>query len=248
MKFKLPRQVINKTIKPIISREIKKQNTELVLADKNNLKEVSQVSETIQSNGLPKHLICKKIPHNLGKGIFLHPKAKPILKDQVIAPYAGDIVLIPQNQDNEDGSYAFVPLTNISLKKHEQLLIDKTCCYRPNRLYLLKIDALKKGNFTRFINHSEKPNIVAHLFKIPANRYGVEASPIEIIYIAKKTIRPGEQLLICYEDEEKSYWGASKIKPFPMNPTTFKLNSKLSIVETSIPKQRQLSSRLKPQS
>lgn len=233
MKFKLPRHVLNEKIKPIIDREIKKQKTELVRINKDNLKEVAQVLKSIESKGIPKHLICKKLPHNLGKGIFLHPDAKPILKDQVIAPYAGEICLIPQKADDGDGSYAFVPLENIFLKKQEQLLVDKTSAYRPGRLYALKIDAIKMGNFTRFINHSEKPNIVAHLFKIPANHYGVETSPIEIIYVAKKKIFPGEQLLICYEDEEKSYWGVAKIKPFPMNPKTFRINRSLKIITNS---------------
>jgi hypothetical protein len=233
MKFKLPRQILNKEITPAIVREIKKQNTELVRANKNNLKEVAQVLKSIESKGIPNHLICKKLPHNLGKGIFLHPDAEPILKDQVIAPYAGEICLIPQKGDDGDGSYAFVPLENIFLKKQEQRLVDKTSTYRPGRLYSLKIDAMKTGNFTRFINHSEKPNIVAHLFKIQPNRYGVETSPIEIIYIAKKKILPGEQLLICYEDEEKSYWGVAKIKPFPMTPKTFRINRSLEIATDS---------------
>jgi len=233
MKFNLPRQIISKELEPIIFREIKKQKTELVRLNKNNLKEIAQITTAIRASGIPETLVCKKLPHNLGKGIFLHPKAKPILKGQVIGPYSGEISLAAQAQDKEDGSYTFTPLENMRLKKEEQFLVNRKCYYRPNRLYLLKVDALKRGNFTRFINHSEKPNIIAHLFKIPANRYDVQASPLEIIYIAKKTIHPGEQLLICYEDEEKSYWGVSKIKPFPMTPKTFRLNHSLKIVTQS---------------
>lgn len=226
MKFKLPRQVISKNLKHIISREVKKQKTEVVRANKKNLKEVAKITQTIQLKGLPSYLICKKLPHRLGKGIFLHPQAKPILKDQVIAPYAGEIYLTKQNGETVDGSYAFIPVVNIFLTKEEQLLVDKKAQYRPNRLYSLRIDALRDGNFTRFINHSEKPNVVSHLFKVPSNPYGVIPAPVEIIYVAKKNIYPGEQLLICYEDEEKSYWGVSKIKPFAMNPKTFQLNIK----------------------
>jgi hypothetical protein len=42
---------------------------------------------------------------------------------------------------------------------------------------------------------------------------------------------PGEQLLISYEDGEKSYWGVAKIKPFPMTPKTFILDSGLKLVK-----------------
>lgn len=223
MNFKLPRQIISRSLQQIISREVKKQRTEVVRANKKNLKEIAQTTQTIRRKGLPPYLICKKLPHHLGKGIFLHPKAKPILKGQVIAPYAGEIYLTKQNGEEEDGSYAFIPLLDISLTKEEQLFVDKRSSYRPNRLYSLRIDAIKKGNFTRFINHSDKPNVVAHLFRVPPNSYGVAPAPVEIIYVAKKNIYPGEQLLICYEDEEKSYWGVSKIKPFAMHPKTFQI-------------------------
>ena len=128
---------------------------------------------------------------------------------------------------------AFTPIEDICLKKEEQALFDKKRKYHPRRLYSLKVDARKKGNFTRFINHSEKPNVVAHLFAIPANVYGLKPASIEVVYIAKKNIYPGEQLLVCYEDGEKSYWGVSKIKPFYMTPKTFQLSSSLKIVASS---------------
>jgi hypothetical protein len=224
MKFKLPRQIINKNLKQIVSREIKKQKLEVIKVNKKNLKEISDVSKIIRKKGLPPYLICKKLPRKLGKGIFLHPKAKPILKGQIIAPYAGNISLLPQKSDNEDGSYAFIPVEGICLTKEEQALFDRGAKFHAKRQYHFKVDASKNGNFTRFINHSDKPNVVAHLFKVPSNDLGISDMPAEIIYIAKKTIRPGEQLLICYEDEEKSYWGVSKIKPFSMNPKTFTID------------------------
>jgi hypothetical protein len=101
------------------------------------------------------------------------------------------------------------------------------------RLYSVDLDADKKGNFTRFINHSEKPNIEAQFVKIPSNKLGISPGSCEVIYVAKKTIHPGEQLLVCYEGDDKSYWGALKIKPFPMTPKTFVLNSSCEIVKGS---------------
>ena len=45
----------------------------------------------------------------------------------------------------------------------------------------------------------------------------VEFSP-KCSYIASKTVQPGEQLLVRYEGEERSCWGALKIKSFPHDP------------------------------
>ncbi len=225
MKFKLPRQVLTKELIKVLSREMRKQKITLHNPSKNTLKQIAEGSKVIEKSGLPEHLVRKKLPHNLGHGIFLKLDAKPLLQGDVIAPYAGVVSLEPKNRP-DDAAYAFEPLTDIHLKKEEQPLFDKTSTYHPRRLYSLKVDALKKGNFTRFINHSAKPNVVAVLLKIPSsNRYDLAAAPIEVVYFAKKTIHPGEQLLVSYEDGEKSYWSVFKIKPFPMTPKTFTLNS-----------------------
>jgi hypothetical protein len=80
------------------------------------------------------------------------------------------------------------------------------------------------GNFTRFINHSGKPNVKAELLKIPGKFLGTEQAAFELVYFAKKDILPGEQLLVSYEAEDESYWGALKIVPFPMTPRTFRIN------------------------
>jgi len=228
MKFKLPRQIISQDINRIISREMKRQKMPVYRVTKNHLKELAAVSKAIEENGLPSNLVCKKLPHNLGRGIFLHPDAKPILKGQLIGSYAGEISLIVQNQ-YDDGSYAFTPLEDILLKKEEQLLFDKGSLFRPRRLYSLKVDALKDGNFTRYINHSDKPNVVADVYKIPANSYGLAPALIEIFYVAKRTIHPGEQLLVSYEDGGESYWRFTEVKPFPMTPKTFTLTADLQI-------------------
>lgn len=222
MKYNLSRQLVGPEIKKILVREIRKQKIDVPKVTKKDLKEMAQVTEAIKKSGLPKHFVCKKLPHNLGRGIFLHPRAKPILKGEVIAPYAGEIALVPQNAF-EDGSYAFTPVEEMILSKDEQQFFDPKQRYHPGRLYLFLVDASKKGNFTRFINHSEKPNVIAHQCRVPSNSYDLDPMPIEVIYFAKKTIHPGDQLLVSYEGEGRSYWGASKTKPFPLLPNTFKI-------------------------
>ncbi len=229
MKFKLPRQTISQEICRVISREVRKQKIDILLASKNNLKEIAAVSRAIAKWGIAENLLCKKLPNGLGYGIFLHPNCKPILKGQIIAPYAGEISFVPQNLI-DDSLYAFEPLDNILFTKEEQSRFDGKRRYHPRRFYSMHVDALKTGNFTRFVNHSDKPNLIAELFKIPSNSYGLDPSPIEVIYLAKKTIRPGEQLLVCYDGDDKSYWSAMGIKPLPITPQTFQLDSSLKVI------------------
>jgi|SRR5579862_224514 len=224
MKFKLPRQILSIELRKILSREMRKQKVVFPKISRKELKQLVRVSKTIEERGLPEYLVCKKLGQDLGYGIFLHPDAKPIEKGRLLASYAGEISLICQSEP-DDGTYAFTPVENMELKKEEQAFFDKKHVFRSKRLYSLKVDGLKKGNFTRFINHSEAPNVIAYTLSVPSSPYGLPPSPVEIIYFAKKVIYPGEQLLVSYEDGEKCYWGTRGKKPFPMTPKTFKLTA-----------------------
>lgn len=231
MKFKLPRQIISPELRKIIAREVRKQKLTDMRASKKTMREIVEVSKIIKKQGLPSYLIRKKLPYDLGYGLFLHPKADPILKGRVIAPYAGETYISPQNM-SDDAVYAFAVVCDMNLNKEEQGFVDKKSRYNPRRLYSLTLDAEKKGNFTRYINHSEKPNVVAYLVSIPSNSLGLEPAPAEIVYFAKKTIQPGEQLLVSYEAGDDSYWSVLKIKPFAMTPKTFKLSSSLKLIKS----------------
>ena len=223
MKFRNTTQVVNSNILSIISREIRKQKLLVPRASKNLLAQIRAISDRIEHQGLPDNFVKLKLPHRLGYGIFLAKEAQPIQRNTLIAPYTGEVFVVPENI-TEDSGYVFSLISNLLLSKRDQTTLDSKRKFHPRRLYSITIDALKRGNFTRFINHSEKPNVYAEAFSIPKNNpYGLPPSPMEILYFAKKTIHPGEQLLVCYEEEEGSYWGALKIKPFPMDPTTFQL-------------------------
>lgn len=226
MKYKISRQFIPPELAKTLIREMRHQLWILPKLSKKQMAQMAKVCQEIEEKGLPDAYKCKKLPHNLGHGIFLDPKGEPIPKGTLIAPYSGDVLIVRQNE-SDDAAYAFNPLSDIHLTKEEQSLYDRQGKYHPRRLYALKIDAEKGGNFTRFINHSEKPNIIAYPFATPKNSFGLTVEPIEIIYFAKKTIYPGEQLLISYEaGEEDCYWGAFKIKPYPMDPKTFTLSER----------------------
>jgi len=229
MKYKLPRQALTRELKQLLYKEMKKQRFGYSRLSKKHWKEIQEISQIIETQELPCYLICRKLKFNLGSGIFLHPKARPILRGQVIAPYAGEASIVP-SENPDDGSYAFMPIEGIKLSKEQQALFDPESSYNPKRKYSFKVDGLKKGNFTRFINHSDEPNVVARLVRVPGGSSGLEAAPIEVVYFAKRNIHPGEQLLVSYEDGEESYWKVFKIKPFAMTSKTFQLNKALKVV------------------
>lgn len=71
------------------------------------------------------------------------------------------------------------------------------------------INAEKVGNYARFINHSQRKY----------QNVGIRITPCKgkwhVIYVAKKDIKPGEQLLTYYGMD---YWRDRKIVPFTITP------------------------------
>ncbi len=229
--FNLPRPVIPKELHPILIREIEKQQIEVDLLNTHQIEQLKNIIDQINQEVIPRQFVKKALGDNLGNGLFLHPDSDPLVKGDVIGSYSGEVSLAPQNDDEGDGAYTFSPIADLYLTKEEQKLYDPKRKYHPRRKYFLKVDALKKGNFTRFINHSKKPNVQALLVSIPDNIKGLPSSIIEIIYVAKRIIHPKEQLLVSYEDGEESYWGAMGIEPFPMTEKTFKIDENLRLIK-----------------
>lgn len=231
MKYKLPRQIIkHPNIKEIIERELALRECPLGEASKKDLKALALVVESIKKSGLPDYLVLKKISNQIGHGVFLHPNAKPLVKGQIIGPYSGILSIELENKE-DDSAYAFSLLDGLHLTKEEQQALDKKVTFAPARKYMLNLDANDVGNFTRYINHCIKPNIEALIMAIPPNKEGLEEMPIEVVYIAKKKILPGEQLLICYEDEKETYWDAFGVKPIVMDPKTYQLDQSLNLIK-----------------
>lgn len=72
------------------------------------------------------------------------------------------------------------------------------CFHYPTRFWSLKyfvIDSMREGNFTRFVNHSQHPNLDPLCL--------VDRGLLHQIFIANKVIKPGEQLTFNYGDD---YW------------------------------------------
>lgn len=229
MKFKLARAPITEDLELILKRELRRQKETLDRLTVKQMKELHEICSAIEKKGLPSFLVCAPLPHGLGSGIFLHPEAEALVKGQIIGAYAGAVSLVPPSGDG--GLYAFTPLEKIELTEEEQAIYHKRARFDKTRPYIYKVDAFRKGNFTRFVNHSEKPNLLAHLYRIPKNSLGLKPSPIEVIYSVKKKIRPGEQLLVSYEGEKNCYWDPSEAKPFPILPNTFVLDKSLKVVQ-----------------
>lgn len=227
-KFSLPRPVIPKEMIDILEKEIERQKVDVAKANKKQLLELKKICDEIEKDGISSHLVCAKLPERLGYGIFLHPDAKPIPKGHLIGSYSGIVSFFPQNEPG-DSVYSFAPIFDIRLPKEKQKLYSPRKRFHPRRLYSMDVDAEKSGNFIRFVNHSDQPNLVSYLFKIPKNSYGLLPSPIEVIYLSSKTIRPGEQLLISYEGDDGTYWKYLKIKPTPITPETYQLNRDLLV-------------------
>ncbi len=224
MNFNLVQACFDPKLTPLLRREIKRELGTLTPLSKGELEEIAAISERIKKGQLPKHFVRKKISPEIGYGIFLHPDAEPLVKEEVIAPYAGEISLVPQ-YTHDPSSYAFTLIEDILLDKGEQKKWDSGSHFHPKRHYTFKLDAWKKGNFTRFINHSEKPNLAAYTVRIPKNPYGIAPAPIAVVYFVKKKILPGDQLLVCYEQSEKSFWNSEQGKAFAMTPQTFRINT-----------------------
>lgn len=230
MKYRLARIAFDPILNKLVSREERKQKSSTKMSKK-TLLELSEICKAVKTNGMPDYLVCKKLSKHLGSGIFLHPEAKPLKKGQIIGPYSGILNVSPQNASG-DSCYVFSLMCDMHLNKEEQKLLDKKASYRPNRLYAIDIDAEKTGNFIRFVNHSDKPNVEAALFSVPRNSLGLTPSPLEIFYVAKRTIYPGEQLLICYEAGDNSYWTNLDVEPTPMTPKTFLLSKNLRLTKS----------------
>lgn len=227
--FKLSRQISTPDIDRIIVRELNRQNFVIRKASKKILQEIYEVSQEIEKEELPHRFVRKKLPGQLGEGVFLKPDATPIEKGTVIAAYAGEVSIVPQNEP-DDCDYAFAPLNDIYLNKEEQKFYDSSKKFSPRRLYSIKLDAYAKGNFTRSINHSEDPNIYAETIEIGKNSFGMPLGSLEVVYFAKKKINPGEQLLVSYEGEKDSYWEACDYEQIPMFPNTFQIDNNYNLI------------------
>lgn len=124
--------------------------------------------------------ICLKYIHPLiGHGVFAQ---QDISAYSLVGEYTGT-VRKRQSRRDRDNSYIF---SYVNCGKHTPYIID----------------AEKNGNFTRFINHSEKPNLYS--------KWIMKDSICHIVLIANQPISKGSQLTYDYGPQ---YW---KHRPKPI--------------------------------
>jgi hypothetical protein len=151
-----------------------------------------EYEDSLAHQTLPKGLLILPVP-GLGEGLFLDRKAKPIPKNTFIGFYSGRY-MIQKEEDINPSAYLW---TVASFQRKIKGV--ETTCY-------LDIDAQDTGNFTRFINHSNHPNVKVTV--VTKNSLPQRA------YYTCAEILPGEQLLVKYG---KEYWAAMDIDPLPIN-------------------------------
>ncbi|MBM3197655.1 MAG: SET domain-containing protein [Chlamydiae bacterium] len=190
------------------------QDPQIPLLPKKAQKALTRISKEIILHGIPSHLQLAYVHPHVNKGVFLREDASPIRKGSLIGAYTGAYELVPGNEMRET-SYCYDVVQEISLTQHQKsYVVKRQDKLPPCRDYSIQTNALRKGNFTRFINHSSlEPNIEARLYKLPQGE-------IEVFLFAKKEILPGEQLLSNYGG---SYWHVLPVIPSSIRPTTYQL-------------------------
>lgn len=120
------------------------------------------------------------IGDDVGYGIFA---AQDLKKGQMIGEYTGVVKRVDFSKKKEDYDYAwgFPPPTKFV------------------------IDSKDAGNFTRFINHSNEPNIDM-IYVLINNRW-------HLVYVANQDIKKDQQLFANYG---KPYWRGRGIRPYDL--------------------------------
>lgn len=136
----------------------------------------------------------KLVSKQVGYGAYAQQDIK---KGDMICEYTG---IIEQEAYGND---------NLYLWDYPTILYENTATGRRKKITFC-VNAEKTGNVARFINHSLRKYQNVGIELIPFNNLW------HVVYLAKKDIKNGEQLLTYYG---KQYWKDRNIVPFTILPT-----------------------------
>ncbi len=144
---------------------------------------------------------------NLKYSELIKQRSRPKLYLQFISEEVGYGVFA--DEDIDEGQfiqeYTGLVLGNRDLGKNDRFKSDYLLHLCGRDYNQLTIDAEKSGNFTRFINHSYKPNVVTLECTVDG--------ALRIIVTANQHIKRGQQLKLNYEF---AYWWVRNIVPIDL--------------------------------
>ncbi|MFY7842811.1 MAG: hypothetical protein ACOVOR_02215 [Rhabdochlamydiaceae bacterium] len=107
----------------------------------------------------------------------------------------------------------------------ERDLITQAARYYPTLKYFIVFLTIFPRQLSTYDKSTTSPK--SGLTNLQKNVYGLEPSLIEIVFVARKRIHPGCQLLIDYG---QNYWARLGVDPFPLLENTYRLDSNLNFV------------------
>lgn len=222
-KFKLAFSIAPKEIISIIRSYSKKQHARSLPAVSKTLwKKIEKYKKDLEENGLPPFLEIAEVNRFIQTGVFLKPTAKALKPDTFIGLYTGEFELVFANE-TADNHYAYDVAPGLKIKKeHLPLVRSKGKKATVKIDYSIQTNAMKEGNFTRYINHSSVNNNIEALTK------KMPDGTIEVCLFTCKTIKPGEQLLSNYGG---LYWAVLPILPEPVTPRSYMLTKESKVVK-----------------
>jgi hypothetical protein len=190
------------------------------------IKEASQleaIGHSLDRGEVPPHLHIGEISEALGKGLFAKIDIK---KGDVIGVYSGILELVSKN-DQTFNSYTFNLTSDID-EEGCQLSEDQMHCITrapvqeeistaANRFtkgegFGIQINGEFLGNYTRYLNHGNA-NVDYNFTRLANGR-------VEVLIIASKNIKAGDQLLLDYGAR---YWKLHGVQPREVFSDTYRL-------------------------
>lgn len=197
-----------------------------------SLKESEQLREiesAICEAGIPSNLKVCEISADVGEGLFARSDIK---KGDVIGLYTGILELVPKI-DRTISSYVYNLTNDIDGRSFSlcsgqmhgvtRVAVDEDGNVVPRSAngerFIIQVNAELMGNYTRRINHGQSNNVSPKLVKL-------EDGGIEVLLIAAKSIKAGDQLLLDYG---ASYWRALGIQPKEIESDTYRLENDIIV-------------------